>query len=248
MSRSKSRKFADILSGNMGNILDDGLIDATEISNLGTAATAATTDFLPSTMATATNATGSDFVPVYDASAGVWKKQTITVAALQGPTGATGATGPAGSNGSIGADGADGAQGPQGPQGATGATGPQGATGAQGPTGATGSQGPQGNTGSQGATGPAGTPSTSYGTVGSYSVGGVQNGSTNTTINRGDTISGSSIQKTTGNGESDFQQQARYGQAIGSAGLSGTWRAMSRANESGTSYYHIGAILWCRIS
>ena len=79
MSRSKSRKFADILSGNMGNILDDGLIDATEISNLGTAATAAVTDFLPSTMATATNATGSDFVPVYDASAGVWKRQTITV-------------------------------------------------------------------------------------------------------------------------------------------------------------------------
>ena len=143
MSRSKSRKFADILSGNMGNILDDGLIDATEISNLGTAATAATTDFLPSTMATATNATGSDFVPVYDASAGVWKKQTITVAALQGPTGATGATGPAGSNGSIGADGADGAQ---GPQGNTGATGPQGATG------------------------PAGTPSTSNGTVGSYAL------------------------------------------------------------------------------
>ena len=123
MSRSKSRKFADLLSGNIGTILDDGQIVASEINNLGTAATADTTDFLPTNMATTTGATGSDFVPVYDASSGTWKKHTITNAALQGPQGNTGATGPAGSNGSIGADGADGAQ---GPQGNTGATGPPG--------------------------------------------------------------------------------------------------------------------------
>ena len=260
MSRSKSRKFADILSGNMGNILDDGLIDATEISNLGTAATAATTDFLPSTMATAMNATGSDFVPVYDASAGVWKKQTITVAALQGPTGATGATGPAGSNGSIGADGADGAQ---GPQGNTGATGPQG------PTGATGSQGPTGATGSQGATGPAGatgTPSTSYGTVGSYILAGTQMGN-NTIRNAGYTQSGSSLRY-----HNEYSSSPSYGSQVNqlkhnyynasnsyngingpqNPNLSGTWRLMEPKLQQFQGGYYPGdkfmTALWCRIS
>ena len=227
MSRSKSRKFADILSGNMGNILDDGLIDATEISNLGTAATAAVTDFLPATMATATNASGSDFVPVYDASAGVWRRQTITVAALQGPTGATGATGatgPAGSNGVIGADGADGAQ---GPQGNTGATGPQGATGAQGPQGNTGSQGPTGNTGATGAAGAAGTPSTSSGTVGSYAFA-WQNENTGTKA-FGATIAGSSL--TVGN--CNFYSSYKTG--IGDTSVSGTWRVMG---NTGINYNH----------
>jgi len=229
MSRSKSRKFADILSGNMGNILDDGLIDATEISNLGTAATAAVTDFLPATMATATNASGSDFVPVYDASAGVWRRQTITVAALQGPTGATGATGatgPAGSNGVIGADGADGAQ---GPQGNTGATGPQGATGAQGPQGNTGSQGPQGNTGSQGATGPAGTPSTSAGTVGSYALAGGLGAKY-----FGDTISGGSLSRAL---SIEIESWASQSQSY-----SGTWRCMGYHHNS------VRGSLFCRIS
>ena len=218
MSRSKSRKFADILSGNMGAILDDGLINVSEITGLGTAASSAATDFLPSTMATATNATGSDFVPVYDASAGVWKKQTITVAALQGPTGATGATGatgPAGSNGVIGADGA------QGPQGNTG---PQGATGAQGPTGATGSQGPTGNTG---ATGAAGTPSTSSGTVGSYAFA-WQNENTGTKA-FGATIAGSSL--TVGN--CNFYSSYKTG--IGDTSVSGTWRVMG---NTGINYNH----------
>ena len=236
MSRSKSRKFADILSGNMGNILDDGLIDATEISNLGTAATAATTDFLPSTMATATNATGSDFVPVYDASAGVWKKQTITVAALQGPTGATGATGPAGSNGSIGADGADGAQ---GPQGNTGATGPQGATGAQGPQGNTGSQGPTGATGAQGATGPAGTPSTSNGTVGSYAL---LNLSSYAITSFGTTRSGSQL-----------RHSSVYRHGYNTTTVSGTWRCMGQTGTVDGSNTFSGfdwrsGTLWVRIS
>ena len=112
--------------------------DVTDVTNVKAALTA---------LSTGTDAVGGDFIPVYDASAGTWEKQTITNAALQGPTGATGATGatgPAGADGAIGADGADGATGPQGPQGATGNTG------------STGSQGPQGNTGSQGATGPQG--------------------------------------------------------------------------------------------
>ena len=233
MSRSKSRKFADILSGNMGNILDDGLIDATEISNLGTAATAAVTDFLPSTMATATNATGSDFVPVYDASAGVWKKQTITVAALQGPTGATGA---AGSNGVIGADGADGAQ------------GPQGATGPQGPTGATGSQGPQGNTGSQGATGPAGTPSTTYNAVGSYVWGytadtGYVEGNT-----KGSGIFPAGfIDTARTSASSSFQHGNPSYMSRGPTACSGTWRAMGRSNTD-SAYQRPRPTLWVRIS
>ena len=93
-----------------------------------------------------------------------------------------------------------------------------------------------------------GVGSTTYGAVGTYSVGGVQNGTNWTTINRNDTIAGSSIRKTTGGGHSDFEQAGQYNQAINSAGLSGTWRAMSRADEGGTSYYHVGAILWVRIS
>ena len=238
MSRSKSRKFADILSGNMGAILDDGLINVSEITGLGTAASSAATDFLPSTMATATNATGSDFVPVYDASAGVWKKQTITVAALQGPTGATGA---AGSNGSTGADGADGAQ---GPQGNTGATGPQGATGAQGPQGNTGSQGPTGNTGSQGATGAAGTPSTSAGTVGSYmhATSGVWDGA----YTFGATQSGSQLYPHSGRVQDWYTKASSHGvtnnQGGGSA-QSGTWRCMG----SGGGDWRIQTV-WCRIS
>jgi hypothetical protein len=229
MSRSKSRKFADILSGNMGAILDDGLINVSEITGLGTAASSAATDFLPSTMATATDATGSDFVPVYDASSGVWRKQTITVAALQGPTGATGATGAAGSNGSIGADGADGAQ---GPQGNTGATGPQGATGAQGPQGNTGSQGPTGSTGSQGATGPAGTPSTSVNTVGSYAFlyAGVHNtatGGSNWNFNA--TFSGSQLDWSNGGG---------LGRNDGGTQPAGTWRLMGCLGYYNGSYHN----------
>jgi len=242
MSRSKSRKFADILSGNMGAILDDGLINVSEITGLGTAASSAATDFLPSTMATATDATGSDFVPVYDASAGVWKKQTITVAALQGPTGATGAAGSNGSNGSTGADGADGAQ---GPQGNTGATGPQGATGSQGPQGNTGSQGP---TGSQGATGAAGTPSTSGNAVGSY-VWAVQANNYDGAIAKFSTESASNLYPSFLNrvggasGASMYSNPGLSGNSSG-ASLSGTWRAMGEGKNNVAN--HMG--LWCRIS
>lgn len=70
--------------------------DVTDVTNVKAALTA---------LSTGTDAVGGDFIPVYDASAGTWEKQTITNAALQGPTGATGATGPAGADGAIGADG-----------------------------------------------------------------------------------------------------------------------------------------------
>lgn len=43
MARSKARKLADILSG--GTALEDGVISASEVVGLGTAATAASTDF-----------------------------------------------------------------------------------------------------------------------------------------------------------------------------------------------------------
>ena len=66
---------------------------------------------------TGTDATGSDLIPVYDASAGRWEKQTISNSALQGPTGATGAAGSNGSNGSNGSTGATGATGATGPAG-----------------------------------------------------------------------------------------------------------------------------------
>jgi len=250
MSRSKSRKFADILSGNMGAILDDGLINVSEITGLGTAASSAATDFLPSTMATATNATGSDFVPVYDASAGVWKRQTITVAALQGPTGATGAAGSNGSNGSNGSDGADGAQGPQGntggtgPQGSQGVqgnTGPQGSQGNTGSTGSTGPQGPQGNTGSQGATGPAGTPATTYGTVGSYAI--LKTKGASTALATNSTYAGSGLQAT---GFNQLQSWGSTHDNWNNGGTqSGTWRSMASVGPIG-GWYAVG--LFVRIS
>ena len=96
--------------------------DVTDVTNVKAALT---------NLATGTDAVGGDFIPVYDASAGTWEKQTITNAALQGPTGATGAQGP---------------QGIQGSTGSTGATGPQGA--------ASTVAGPQGATGPAGAAGP----------------------------------------------------------------------------------------------
>lgn len=70
-----------------------------------------------------TSIAGGDEVLVYDASAGVIRKATITNAAIVGPTGPTGP------------DGADGATGPTGPTGPSGSTGPTGATGPTGPSG-----------------------------------------------------------------------------------------------------------------
>jgi len=64
--------------------------DVTDVTNVKAALT---------NLSTGTDAVGGDFIPVYDASAGTWEKQTITNAALQGPTGATGSTGPQGAAG-----------------------------------------------------------------------------------------------------------------------------------------------------
>ena len=176
--------------------------DVTDTANVGAALTALTTG---------SDAISTDLIPVYDASAGTWEKQTIANAALQGPVGPQGPQGPAGADGVIGVDGADGPQGPAGPTGATGpqgptgpagadgddgATGPQGSqgpignTGPQGSTGATGSQGPQGNTGATGSTGPQGNtgpqgPTGSTGSTGSTGPQGPQGpaGPTSTTFN-----------------------------------------------------------------
>lgn len=82
--------------------------DVTDSTNVGSAL---------SGFSTSTSFSGSDIIPVYDASASTWRKGTITNASLQGP------------QGPAGADGA------QGPAGADGAQGPQGATGPQGPAG-----------------------------------------------------------------------------------------------------------------
>ena len=114
--------------------------DNTKLDGIATSADVSSNAL--SAFPTGTDAVGSDYIPVYDSSASQWEKQTITNAALQGPTGPTGATGATGATGTVGATGA------VGPQGATGAAstvaGPQGATGA---TGATGSQGIQGDVG-----------------------------------------------------------------------------------------------------
>ena len=85
--------------------------DVTDSANVGSAL---------SGFSTSTSFSGSDIIPVYDASASAWRKGTISNAALQGPQGVQGPQGPAG------ADGAQGAQGAQGPQGATGPQGPAG--------------------------------------------------------------------------------------------------------------------------
>jgi hypothetical protein len=129
---------------------------------------------------------GGDSVLVYDSSAGVIRKGTITNAALQGPTGPTGPTGP---------NGADGAAGP---------TGPQGATGPQGTTGPTGPSGPQGPTGPTGPQGPAGPQNTGANQVG---VTHFCKPNINTHYNAGDTIGGGQLQNTNAKGAQGFGTQ-----------------------------------------
>jgi len=112
--------------------------DVTDTANVG----ASLTNFT-----TGSDATSTDFIPVYDVSAGAWEKHTIANAALQGPqgtqgpAGATGAAGSDGSNGSNGSNGSQGAQGPQGNAGSNGSNGSTGSTGSRGPTGNTGATG-----------------------------------------------------------------------------------------------------------
>lgn len=185
MSKSKNRRIADLVSG--GGVTDENfsfadhakldgiesLADVTDVSNVVAAL---------SQLSTGTDATGSDFIPVYDASAGTWEKQTIINAALQGLQGIQGIQGIDGNDGATGATGAQGIQGiqgikgdegdkgdtgntgSQGIQGLTGATGAQGIQGIQGATGQTGAAGATGAQGIQGATGATGLPPMSTGT------------------------------------------------------------------------------------
>jgi hypothetical protein len=66
---------------------------------------------------------GADEVLVYDSSAAVIRKGTITNAALQGPAGAAGPTGPTGPTGPAGSAGPTGPTGPTGPSGSFGTVG-----------------------------------------------------------------------------------------------------------------------------
>ena len=156
MSKSKNRLIADLVSG--GGVTDENftfadhtkldgiesLADVTDVSNVKAAL---------SQLSTGTDATGSDFIPVYDTSAGTWEKQTITNAALQGIQGIDGDDGATGATGSQGVQGIQGIKGDKGDKGDTGNTGSQGIQGATGATGAQGIQGIQGATGATGAQG-----------------------------------------------------------------------------------------------
>jgi hypothetical protein len=101
----------------------------------------------------------SDYVLVYDTSAGATRKATITNAALVGPQGSKGQKGEVGAQGDTGPTGPQGDQGPQGSKGQkgeVGAQGPQGSKGQKGEVGAQGATGPQGDTGAQGPQGTKG--------------------------------------------------------------------------------------------
>ena len=77
---------------------------------------------------TDTDADSSDLIPVYDVTAARWEKQTISNAALVGPTGPTGDTGDKGQKGDDGAaglDGTNGTNGAKGEKGQKGELGPQ---------------------------------------------------------------------------------------------------------------------------
>lgn len=128
----------------------DNVSDLTNDTGYLTSATVGTALF---GFATETSLQSSDIVPVYDVSAGDWRKATVSDAALVGPAGPTG---PAGAAGPAGPAGPAGATGPTGPAGPAGATGPTGPTGATGPVGPSGPSGPSGPTGPTGPTGPAG--------------------------------------------------------------------------------------------
>lgn len=153
---------------------------------------------------------GGDSVLVYDSSAGVIRKGTITNAALVGPQGPTGPQGPAGANG------ADGPTGPTGPQGNAGPTGPTGPQGNQGPTG------PQGNTGPQGPGGP--TPN-GYNNTGAFVMARYYTGASN--LGNGSTFSPTNFdaRQIKPSGISDTGQ----GSNSGGSYTGGTWRNMGKS-------------------
>lgn len=77
---SKARDLAD---GNPFTPTDETKLD-------GISAGADVTSDALSGLTTETSLTGSDIIPIYDTANSVWKKATVTDAALQGPQGADG--------------------------------------------------------------------------------------------------------------------------------------------------------------
>lgn len=84
---------------------------------------------------------------------------------------------------------------------------------------------------------------TTHGAVGTYTSAYV---AYSASISRGDTISGSSLLQS--NAAFTHDMERAYGGATTSAGLSGTWRAMTRAVNTTESFYNVGSVLWVRIS
>jgi len=84
---------------------------------------------------------------------------------------------------------------------------------------------------------------TTHGAVGTYTSAYV---AYSATITRGSTISGSSLLQS--NAAFTHDMERSYNQATASAGLSGTWRAMSRAVNTTESGFNVGSVLWVRIS
>ena len=173
--------------------------DGTKLDGVATGAdvTADNIDTALTGLSTNASTASDDVIPVYDTSAGSWKKATITASALQGvkgqtgATGSTGSTGPTGSKGQKGEVGVTGSQGIQGNTGGTGATGAkgqkgevgaQGIQGIQGQKGQTGNTGAKGNTGSTGSTGSTGAKGQKgeIGATGSQGVQGIQGVTGNT--------------------------------------------------------------------
>ena len=188
------------------NVVNVGTVDGRNVSSDGTKldgvatgadVTADNIDTALTGLSTNASPASDDVIPVYDTSAGSWKKATITASALQGvkgqtgATGSTGPTGPTGSKGQKGEVGVTGSQGIQGNTGGTGATGAkgqkgevgaQGIQGIQGQKGQTGNTGAKGNTGSTGPTGSTGAKGQKgeIGATGSQGVQGIQGVTGNT--------------------------------------------------------------------
>ena len=89
MSKSKARRFADLLDAN-------GDIDSGALDNVSSVSESI------SSFPTNTSFEGTDLIPVYNVSASQWEKATITNAALVGPAGADGADGADGAAGASG--------------------------------------------------------------------------------------------------------------------------------------------------
>ena len=83
---------------------------------------------------------------------------------------------------------------------------------------------------------------TAHGSVGTYTSVYV---AYSASIARGDTISGSSLVQSTGAFSHDME---RAQGTTTSAGLSGTWRAMTRAENTTEPNWPVGSVLWIRIS